>query len=90
MQWDIMKVKCPTCGKTSEYSETNPFRPFCSERCQTLDLGAWADERYKLPIADSESESENIADKEESEGVNEKSRRKAHSDELSPLKHRLN
>ena len=41
-------VKCPTCGKQVEYSG-NEFRPFCSERCKLLDLGAWADEEYKLP-----------------------------------------
>ena len=40
-------VKCPTCGKQVEYSG-NEFRPFCSERCKLLDLGAWADEEYKL------------------------------------------
>ncbi|MBP9764672.1 MAG: DNA gyrase inhibitor YacG, partial [Gammaproteobacteria bacterium] len=27
-----------------------PFRPFCSERCRMLDLGAWADNRYSIPI----------------------------------------
>lgn len=41
-------IKCPTCGKQVEYSG-NEFRPFCSERCKLLDLGAWADEEYKLP-----------------------------------------
>ena len=46
-----MKVKCPTCGKLTEYVKTNPVRPFCSERCQTLDLGAWADEKYRVPEA---------------------------------------
>lgn len=23
--------------------------PFCSERCQRIDLGRWLDERYGLP-----------------------------------------
>ena len=41
-------VKCPTCGKQVEYSG-NEFRPFCSQRCKVLDLGAWADEEYQLP-----------------------------------------
>ena len=45
-------VKCPNCGKQVEYSE-NAFRPFCSERCKLLDLGAWADEEYKLPAESS-------------------------------------
>ena len=25
------------------------YRPFCSKRCQTLDLGAWADGSYSIP-----------------------------------------
>jgi uncharacterized protein len=41
-------VKCPNCGKASEFSG-NEFRPFCSERCKLLDFGAWADEEYSLP-----------------------------------------
>ena len=41
-----LMVTCPTCHKRIEYSSANPFRPFCSERCRLLDLGAWAsDER---------------------------------------------
>jgi uncharacterized protein len=24
--------------------------PFCSQRCRTIDLGRWADERYAMPI----------------------------------------
>ncbi|MEZ5727829.1 MAG: DNA gyrase inhibitor YacG [Burkholderiaceae bacterium] len=24
------------------------WRPFCSERCRTLDLGAWASEQYRI------------------------------------------
>ncbi|MGE3273831.1 MAG: DNA gyrase inhibitor YacG [Vicinamibacterales bacterium] len=25
------------------------WRPFCSRRCQTADLGRWADEAYRVP-----------------------------------------
>ena len=25
------------------------WRPFCSERCQLLDLRNWVDERYRVP-----------------------------------------
>ena len=42
-----MKVKCPTCRKKNEW-HNNPYRPFCSERCKLIDLGAWADEKYKI------------------------------------------
>jgi endogenous inhibitor of DNA gyrase (YacG/DUF329 family) len=41
-------VECPQCGRQAEY-EGNEFRPFCSERCKLLDLGAWASEEYALP-----------------------------------------
>jgi endogenous inhibitor of DNA gyrase (YacG/DUF329 family) len=71
-----MKVKCPTCGKLSEYSTTNPVRPFCSERCQTLDLGAWADEKYRVPLNSPFSE-------QESSTVNEKPETPPHIDELN-------
>ena len=39
-------VKCPTCGQRVAWSEASKFRPFCSERCQMIDLGAWASDRY--------------------------------------------
>jgi endogenous inhibitor of DNA gyrase (YacG/DUF329 family) len=42
------KVVCPTCGKDVEWRSENAFRPFCSERCKLLDLGAWANESYKV------------------------------------------
>lgn len=42
-----MKVKCPVCKKETEW-EGNPFRPFCSERCKTKDLGGWASEEYAI------------------------------------------
>lgn len=31
------------------FSPENPWRPFCSERCKMIDLGAWASETYRLP-----------------------------------------
>ncbi|MDR2876130.1 MAG: DNA gyrase inhibitor YacG [Methylobacillus sp.] len=45
-------VTCPTCGAQSRYSPQNPHRPFCSERCKLIDLGAWANERYRVPDTD--------------------------------------
>ena len=42
-------VDCPTCGKKVEWTEANKFRPFCSERCKQIDLGAWAEEKYVIP-----------------------------------------
>ena len=42
-------VDCPTCGVKVEWTEANKFRPFCSERCKQIDLGAWAEEKYTIP-----------------------------------------
>ena len=42
-------VPCPRCGALSPYAPENPWRPFCSERCRTIDLGAWASESYRSP-----------------------------------------
>jgi uncharacterized protein len=42
-------VKCPTCGRDQEWSPDNRWRPFCSERCRLIDLGAWLDERHTIP-----------------------------------------
>jgi len=43
-----MKVRCPRCGKEAEMAG-NPFRPFCSERCKTIDLGNWISGTYRIP-----------------------------------------
>jgi endogenous inhibitor of DNA gyrase (YacG/DUF329 family) len=40
-------MKCPICKKPVELSD--PFMPFCSERCKEVDLGNWATEKYVIP-----------------------------------------
>lgn len=45
----VKVVRCPACGGESIYASTNPFRPFCSDRCKNLDFGAWASESFKMP-----------------------------------------
>ena len=40
-------VQCPIC-RSSVVFEESPFRPFCSERCKLIDLGAWAGEKYRI------------------------------------------
>ena len=42
-------VRCPACGGDSVYAPSNPFRPFCCERCKGMDLGAWASESFRVP-----------------------------------------
>ena len=45
----MTNIACPTCKKDVEWSEASPYRPFCSQRCQLIDLGAWASEEYRVP-----------------------------------------
>ena len=45
-------VTCPNCAAEVEWLAANPYRPFCSERCKLIDLGAWADEQYRVPVKD--------------------------------------
>ena len=52
-------VNCPTCGKPALFEPSNKYRPFCRERCATLDLGAWADEKFRVPAFEQETESVN-------------------------------
>jgi len=42
-------INCPQCGEYVEWTASNRFRPFCSERCKLLDLGQWASESYRIP-----------------------------------------
>lgn len=45
----VKHVVCPACGGDSVYAASNPYRPFCSARCKNMDLGAWANEEFRLP-----------------------------------------
>ena len=52
-------LSCPTCGVALTAAASNPastkkddaarFLPFCSARCQLVDLGNWLGERYTVP-----------------------------------------
>jgi endogenous inhibitor of DNA gyrase (YacG/DUF329 family) len=46
---EFRTVTCPTCGGESIYAPSNAFRPFCTERCKSLDFGAWASESFRVP-----------------------------------------
>jgi endogenous inhibitor of DNA gyrase (YacG/DUF329 family) len=49
-------VRCPACGKQAAYGAQNPARPFCSMRCRSVDLGAWASESYRVATTRSPTE----------------------------------
>lgn len=45
-------VACPQCGAEVLWdAKISPYRPFCSERCKLIDLGQWASENYRVPLA---------------------------------------
>lgn len=43
-----IEVDCPACGEKTLFGPANPYRPFCSARCQGHDFGAWASENYRV------------------------------------------
>jgi endogenous inhibitor of DNA gyrase (YacG/DUF329 family) len=53
-------MTCPICKK--EVARTNPYMPFCSERCQLIDLGNWASEKYVIstPIQPNERDPDRV------------------------------
>ena len=58
MNPDPCTVACPTCSKPVAWTEAQAFRPFCSERCKLIDLGAWATERYRVPVVEDKDQPE--------------------------------
>ena len=52
-----LMVRCPGCGRSTRYDPRNRWRPFCSERCKTSDLGAWASDAYVIEGAPGEESS---------------------------------
>ncbi len=40
-------VPCATCGTPADFFE-KPLGPFCSVRCQMVDLGRWFSEDYRI------------------------------------------
>jgi endogenous inhibitor of DNA gyrase (YacG/DUF329 family) len=43
-------VRCPTCRKQFDTAAASKFVPFCSERCQQIDLGRWLGEKFSVPV----------------------------------------
>jgi endogenous inhibitor of DNA gyrase (YacG/DUF329 family) len=52
----MMKARCPICDQVLQGQSTAewPQFPFCSERCQLIDLGRWLGERYRIAPATQE------------------------------------
>lgn len=58
-------VPCPICQKLSDW-ETTPTKPFCSERCKTMDLGNWASEKYRFEAKEESPSEESLANENDS------------------------
>lgn len=52
MPTSLKSLRCPTCRKI--VLATDADFPFCSDRCQRIDLGKWASGDYRItsPILD--------------------------------------
>jgi hypothetical protein len=48
---------------TVRWSDENRYRPFCSERCKLIDLGAWASDRYAIPDNNSDRADESAVER---------------------------
>ena len=59
-----LKVACPNCNREVIWQSESTFRPFCSKRCQLIDLGDWAEENHKVsqPIQGEVAISEEMLD----------------------------
>lgn len=40
---------CPRCGEPVDWTRNPRWKPFCSERCKLIDLGAWFSEEHAIP-----------------------------------------
>jgi uncharacterized protein len=53
---DNPKPHCPICNKPADPDA--PTFPFCSDRCQKIDLGKWLDGKYTISRSIEESDLE--------------------------------
>ncbi|QKJ85848.1 DNA gyrase inhibitor YacG [Paramixta manurensis] len=58
MNEEVTVVNCPTCGKDVIWDELSTWRPFCSKRCQLIDLGEWAAEEKRIASSGERTDSE--------------------------------
>ena len=60
---EVLKTcRCPICGKVAPVGK---FRPFCSKRCQLIDLGEWAAEEKRIASSSDLSDSDDWSETKE-------------------------
>ena len=64
MNQPVRIVNCPRCGASVRWGAESPFRPFCSERCKVVDLGAWASEDYRVPVQSQDTDPQQLSGEE--------------------------
>jgi endogenous inhibitor of DNA gyrase (YacG/DUF329 family) len=45
----VSLLRCPVCGKPFALADS-AAAPFCSDRCRTIDLARWLEEKYQVPV----------------------------------------
>ena len=55
---------CPICNR-SLLIEKNNCIPFCSLRCQNIDLGNWLSDSYRIPVLSTDEDEFDLEDNEE-------------------------
>jgi len=56
-----VRVGSPACARCGKPVEAR-FRPFCSQRCADIDLGAWMTGGYRVPTAEAPPDTDLEAD----------------------------
>lgn len=64
-----MHVKCPTCQADVVWQEESLYRPFCSKKCQLIDLGEWASEEKVISTKNDKADAPTEIDIEEIEAM---------------------
>ncbi|NRN27262.1 DNA gyrase inhibitor YacG [Photorhabdus heterorhabditis] len=62
---ELLTIECPICGKSVVWREISPYRPFCSKRCQLIDLGEWANEEKRISSQSEDSDSDDWSEQPE-------------------------
>jgi len=65
----LVRRKCPSCGRAVEVTPPDSYRPFCSARCRSADLGKWLDGGYRIsaPISEEDLDQGLVPDDTDSE-----------------------
>ena len=58
---------CGSCGESFDFRKTES-PPFCSRRCQMIDLGRWLDEDISVPHEGGPSKGEVVEENSDDEG----------------------